>query len=298
MITLFPTPDTTAMVRTVNPKQWGRQREGYPPGGPADKFSASVAARLAGNSENEPLFEIIQSRGQLQPIEEEICIALSGAHLRLSCDGRSLELNQSYLLPASSTLQWEPKASNLGYRSYLALGQSKEKRYRKPWKDIYSWCPPKQVVRILEGPETTEKTLDYLMREQWQISPQSNNQGIRLYSAAATPSLPSIPSAPVLDGTVQLTPTGPIILMRERQTVGGYPRIAQVIDCDIDMLAQYQPNQWFRFEAIRFKDAQYLNELQQQQQQAAIIGIHSKCQGGLTFDENIKLAIKRIVIQL
>lgn len=268
------------MVRTVRPQHWGRQREGYPPGGAMDQFSASIAARLVGCSDRdcELLLEIVQSRGQLQTAEA-ICIACSGAPLKLSCNDTPLACHQSHLLPALSTLQWEPKADRLGYRSYLAIAcrrraLSSHKRYRKPWRAISRWYPPQQLIRILEGPETTAATSAYLTRQRWQIHPQSSNQGLRLDNTRATlstPSLPSMASAPVLDGTVQLTPAGPIVLMRERQTVGGYPRIAQVIDCDIDVLAQYRPGQWLRFETIGIETANALNRLQRRQRQAALL---------------------------
>ena len=38
----------------------------------------------------------------------------------------------------------------------------------------------------------------------------------------------------VTDGTIQLAPSGPIVLLRHRQTVGGYPRIANVIEAYIN----------------------------------------------------------------
>ena len=46
-------------------------------------------------------------------------------------------------------------------------------------------------------------------------------------------------STAVSRGTIQVTPDrNPIILMADAQTTGGYPRIAQVIEADIDKLAQ------------------------------------------------------------
>ncbi len=52
-------------------------------------------------------------------------------------------------------------------------------------------------------------------------------------------SLPSILTSPVLPGTVQLTPSGQlIILMRDCQTTGGYPRVLQLIEAAINLLSQ------------------------------------------------------------
>jgi allophanate hydrolase subunit 2 len=49
---------------------------------------------------------------------------------------------------------------------------------------------------------------------------------------------------PVLPGTVQWTPSGQlIVLMREGQTTGGYPRILQLTEGSINVLAQKNTNQ-------------------------------------------------------
>ena len=74
---------------------------------------------------------------------------------------------------------------------------------------------------------------------------------------------PMISSA-VADGTVQLTPAGPIILMWHRQTIGGYPRIFNVISADIDMLAQYPPGSLIRFLPVTIAEA--VKALKKQQQ--------------------------------
>src|SRR5690606_9695498 len=49
----------------------------------------------------------------------------------------------------------------------------------------------------------------------------------------------SMLSSPILPGTVQLTPSGKlIILMRDCQTTGGYPRVLRLNEDDINILAQ------------------------------------------------------------
>jgi allophanate hydrolase subunit 2 len=51
--------------------------------------------------------------------------------------------------------------------------------------------------------------------------------------------LPSILTSAVLPGTVQLTPSGKlIILMRDCQVTGGYPRVLQVSEESINRLSQ------------------------------------------------------------
>ena len=55
--------------------------------------------------------------------------------------------------------------------------------------------------------------------------------------------LPSMLTSSVLPGTVQLTPSGKlIILMRDCQVTGGYPRILQLSEASINILAQKTTN--------------------------------------------------------
>ncbi len=77
----------------------------------------------------------------------------------------------------------------------------------------------------------------------WQVTAQSNRQGIRLQGAQLRPDNPAERiSEPVTPGTIQLPPSGqPIILGVDAQTVGGYPRIGHVIRADWPRLAQLLP---------------------------------------------------------
>ena len=55
-------------------------------------------------------------------------------------------------------------------------------------------------------------------------------------------------SSGIVIGTVQITNAGqPIILMADAQTTGGYPRIANVLTDDLDILAQMQPGNELKF---------------------------------------------------
>jgi allophanate hydrolase subunit 2 len=60
-------------------------------------------------------------------------------------------------------------------------------------------------------------------------------------------------------GTVQVPPDGnPIVLMADRQTAGGYPKIAAVASVDLPLLAQCVPRDTIRFEQLTLDDAQRL----------------------------------------
>jgi antagonist of KipI len=80
--------------------------------------------------------------------------------------------------------------------------------------------------------------------------------------------LPVVPSAlqlsePVAPGTIQLPPDGqPIVLMADRQTTGGYPRLGHVIRADVPKLAQLWLGDPVTFRAVTLDEArQSLHEL-------------------------------------
>ena len=66
-------------------------------------------------------------------------------------------------------------------------------------------------------------------------------------------------SEAVAFGTVQLPPGGnPIVLMADRQTTGGYPRIGEVATVDLPLLAQLKPGDRLRFRPVSMTEAQRL----------------------------------------
>lgn len=119
-------------------------------------------------------------------------------------------------------------------------------------------------IRILPGPETGSlglEALKSLLNSTFAISMNSNRMGYRLEGAVVKPEPESsnIISAPVTMGTIQAPAGGePIILMADRQTTGGYPRIAVVASIDLPRLGQLQPGDKITFEEISLEDAQIL----------------------------------------
>ena len=58
-------------------------------------------------------------------------------------------------------------------------------------------------------------------------------------------------------GTIQVPPNGqPIILMADRQTTGGYPKIGQVISADLPSLAQLRPGATIQFKEVSLEEAE------------------------------------------
>jgi antagonist of KipI len=57
-------------------------------------------------------------------------------------------------------------------------------------------------------------------------------------------------------GAVQILPSGGVIVaMADRQTAGGYPRVATVVTADIPVLGQLAPGDWIEFERCDHRTA-------------------------------------------
>jgi antagonist of KipI len=120
-----------------------------------------------------------------------------------------------------------------------------------------------QRVRILAGrhwdafPTTSREVLTSC---EFRIAADSNRMGCRLEGEHLVMGGPAeILSEAVTFGTIQVPPSGkPIVLMADRQTVGGYPKIAEVATVDLHLLAQLRPGERLRFELTSLAQAQAL----------------------------------------
>ena len=112
----------------------------------------------------------------------------------------------------------------------------------------------------------------------FRIGAQSNRMGYRLDgpNIVRARRLESISEA-ISFGTVQVPPDGqPIVLMADRQTTGGYPKIAEVIGADLPRLAQRRPGEVVRFEQIGLDEAQALLL----EREAALRGLRESVRAG------------------
>ncbi|MER2060768.1 MAG: biotin-dependent carboxyltransferase family protein [Niallia sp.] len=92
------------------------------------------------------------------------------------------------------------------------------------------------------------------------ITPQSDRMGYRITGPEVKLNEKcELLSEAVTFGTIQLPPDGkPIILVADRQTTGGYPKIAQVVSADLSLIAQMKPGEKIRFQESTLQEAEYL----------------------------------------
>ena len=122
----------------------------------------------------------------------------------------------------------------------------------------------KQKIRIIEGPEwdwLPEDEKAHFLNMEFGISSKSNRMGIRLESDFSFKTEErEMKSAPVVPGIIQLAKGGsPIILMKDGQSIGGYPRIAKVTDADLWRLGQVWTSSRLSFKTVSIEEAKKLS---------------------------------------
>jgi biotin-dependent carboxylase-like uncharacterized protein len=122
----------------------------------------------------------------------------------------------------------------------------------------------RHVLRAMRGAHTclfTDASVSTFFSESFRISAHSERMGYRLEGPALTQKEPTqLLSEATGFGTVQVPADGnPIVLMADRQTTGGYAKIAHVATVDLPLLAQSMPGDEVRFTEISLEQAQALD---------------------------------------
>jgi 5-oxoprolinase (ATP-hydrolysing) subunit C len=111
-------------------------------------------------------------------------------------------------------------------------------------------------LRLLSGAQADWFDEQEFYRQEMQVTPASDRMGLRLEGRPLAMPNRELVSEPVCPGAVQVTRDGQcIILGVDGQTIGGYPKIAQVIQADLDHLAQLRPGDSVRFVKVELEEA-------------------------------------------
>lgn len=156
--------------------------------------------------------------------------------------------------------------SEIGCRIASGIAMSGGRAGVAPWgvgpsiRPRYRVAPTVQLTPGAHLGALTDEARARLFGEQFRISSRSDRMGYRLEGQPLALAAPLEPlSEGVAFGTVQLPPSGePIVLMADRQTTGGYPRVGEVATVDLPIVAQLRPGDHLRFRAISVAAAQAL----------------------------------------
>ena len=122
-------------------------------------------------------------------------------------------------------------------------------------RPIYADSP---TLRVLAGPHhVSPEALSILTATAYRVTSQSNRMGYRLEGEP----IPYVPHTRISDGVtmgaLQIPPDGQLILlMADRPTTGGYPKVAVVISADLPQAAQLQPGDTVNFRTITLPESE------------------------------------------
>lgn len=137
----------------------------------------------------------------------------------------------------------------------------KDERIKTKWAISNSVLPkykkhPKlRVIADFEYDQFTEESKKAFFTKEYTVSNYADRMGYRVEGEVLNRmEEKEILSSPVTFGTIQVPNGGqPIILMADRQTTGGYPRMGNIISVDLPLLAQLKPGTMFLLRKLRLK---------------------------------------------
>jgi 5-oxoprolinase (ATP-hydrolysing) subunit C len=281
---LAPGPLTT--VQDGGRSGW--LRFGVPPSGALDPRALAVANLLVGNRPDEGALEMTLVGGRFAAEGDRVRIAIAGADMPLAIDGVAASRERSHTLAPGAVLRIG--AAKDGARAYLAVGggfaaapvfgsvathvrsgigglegRALRQGDTLPLAGTAPTGPELRLagdaapvhprLRIVPGPQDeyfTKDALAALLDGEYTITAQSDRMGMRLAGKPLAHAKGfNIVSDAIAPGSIQVPGGGqPIILLADRQTTGGYPKIATVISADLPALGQMRPGDRVRFEAV------------------------------------------------
>ncbi len=302
-------PGALTTVQDLGRTGW--QHYGIPVGGPMDRQAARVANILLGNDENTPLLEATVTGPELRFLRDT-WIAVTGAEVRgvpgwRPCRVRAGQvvslteltngtciyiavaggLEVAPVMGGAGTLLsagvggWNGRALQAGDRLGARPG---EQEISVNWSASVGFKAPTGgdvVVRCLCGAQWewfSPASRRAFFAKPFKVTAKSDRMGMRLDGPTLRlEEKRELASEGVGFGSVQVPPDGsPIVLMADRQTIGGYPKIGDVISVDLPRLAQARPGDLVRFKETTIEEAQALYLEQEHALALLAAGVRSK----------------------
>ena len=176
---------------------------------------------------------------------------MGGYQGRVLQDGDSLKIGAISALAQKFIQKLSAKASDAA--AFISV----------PWFAPCDFLFGEEVIRVVKGQQYdwfTPASIQDFFQEPYLITLQSDRMGYRLDGKPLERrDKKELVSEPVTFGSIQVPADGkPIILLADRQTAGGYPKIASVIHADLVRLAQRQPNYKLHFKEVSLAEAEHL----------------------------------------
>ncbi len=280
---------STPLAQLQDGGRFGVRHLGVTQGGAADWLSMRWANWLLGNDLNAAVVEVTLG-GFAVLMEHDGCLALTGADLGATLDGEPLPPWRSFSVRAGQRLHFNTPRQGIraylaapgGFDCAPTLGSASTVS-REGFGglhgdgtalvrgDTLTWngptVAPRQLpeqhipVLSLEQPlelmlgaqlgEFSGQALFDLFNATWRLDTRADRMGIRLLGPALAYQGAALISEGIPLGAVQVPPDGrPIVLLNDRQTIGGYPRVGALTPLALARLAQAQPGDSVRFKPV------------------------------------------------
>jgi biotin-dependent carboxylase-like uncharacterized protein len=270
----------------------GSQRYGLVPSGAIDRLALAAANTLVGNAPFAAAIEVGPFGASFTARGGAVRVALAGAQRSADVAKRAVAIDSSMTLADGETLTLgfarngsfsylaieggiagEPMFGSLSVNARAGLGSP----YPRPLQagdelqiTAASSAAERRIelpdvleapIRVVFGPqddEFSDEAKALFIASDWKISATSDRMGYRLEGPAIKHLHGhNIVSDGTVNGSIQVPGNGqPIVLMPDRGTSGGYPKIATVISADFGRFAQIPAGRSFRFKLVSMAEAQ------------------------------------------
>ena len=267
--------------------RFNHQDFGVPVSGPMDKQAFILANHLLNNKVKEAVLECsykgpkllfhcathivltgadMQSKKNAQPINNytpiaveegdiiELGVAKKGCRTYLGVAGG---IKTEKILGSRSQYKGITKEERITKKILLPIGKSEFIPPKGAVLHIPKIDYHNEVLEVYPGPEfelLDRETQNSILENSFHISTVNNRMAYQLKEKIKH-QLKQIWTVPVLPGTVQCTPDGSlIILMADAQVTGGYPRVLQLTEASLNLLAQKSTHERIQFNLFIERD--------------------------------------------
>ena len=276
--------------------RFGQHSIGLTNGGPLDRHSFYWANRLCGNDENACVIEASIGGLTLQAeVETQIAVTGGDAPLTINGkpaaswqthiialgDKVALGFSQTasrHYLAVKGGFQIDPMFGSCATVAREKLGgldgaalQADDKlpcnsttqadtsalKLDESMRPDYSGDITLRVVLGYQQAKFSDIQKARFFNNEFKLSEKCDRMGFRLTGPEIKSGISGMLSEGICFGAIQIPADGqPIVLLNDRQTIGGYPKIGSVLSLDIPKLTQRMPGTIIRFEAITIDEAQ------------------------------------------
>ncbi|GAB3020501.1 5-oxoprolinase subunit C family protein [Bowmanella dokdonensis] len=279
--------------------RFGKASLGLTQGGPVDPFAFELANHLVGNESNTTAIEVTLGGLSLQA-QTDCVVSVTGAGLPVKLNGRDSPMWRAFVVRAGESLELgQPESALRSYVAVqggfavtpqfgststvmregigglngnklqtgdlLPLGKPQRLHslaLAEPDIPAYSANPVLRLIPGYQFKQFSAVNRALFFASEYEITGQADRMGYRLKGQGVAADIQGMLSEGISLGAVQVPADGqPIVLLNDRQTIGGYPKLGNVLSLDCTSLAQCRPGTKVSFEAISMEQAHNLLHL-------------------------------------